>query len=112
MSDIPTPRTDKLFGGFVATDDGYWQVLDHARTLERELAAQTNRADNRQELLNVARAELADKDKEIASAKIVLRRFQDELLTTSAKLVFAKNKIAALHRVFDTPTTNLGGKST
>ena len=37
MSD--TPRTDKLFGGFAATDDGYWKVLDHARQLERELAA-------------------------------------------------------------------------
>ena len=37
MSD--TPRTDKLFGGFAATDDGYWKVLDHARKLERELAA-------------------------------------------------------------------------
>ena len=34
-----TPRTDKLFGGFAATDDGYWKVLDHARQLERELAA-------------------------------------------------------------------------
>lgn len=37
MSD--TPRTDKLFGGFAATDDGYWKVLDYARQLERELAA-------------------------------------------------------------------------
>ena len=36
---IDTPRTDKLFGGFAATDDGYWKVLDHARQLERELAA-------------------------------------------------------------------------
>lgn len=40
-----TPRTDKLFGGFAATDDGYWKVLDHARQLERELAAKDAEAD-------------------------------------------------------------------
>ena len=51
MSD--TPRTDKLFGGFAATDDGYWKVLDHARQLERELAAKdTEKASDRERLIN------------------------------------------------------------
>ena len=46
MNDTPTPRTDYLLSGYVTID----QLINHARKLERELAAVTEQRDEARRL--------------------------------------------------------------
>ena len=86
MSD--TPRTDKLFGGFAATDDGYWKVLDHARQLERELAA--------------AKQRIVECEMVMAHRYRVIERQEPRCIEANARENALRNELAAANAEADT----------